>query len=228
MKKCVKCNVLHNTTRKSCPLCFEILQDVDGQNYQGPEYPKPTPIPEKYNVLLRIITFLSIVAIFSSVLVNILTYKNSKSLWSLIVVLGVLYFWVLLRSTFKAKSNVPMRLVIQMVTLSIHVIGIDLVTGVSRWSLSWSINYVIPFLSMASLLAIISMFLGKVRSSEYLLYLLAAAILGLIPFVLWLFDLVIVLWPSLAAASLSFATIVGMIVFADKETKEELKKRFHI
>lgn len=224
MKKCLKCNVLHNTTRKSCPLCFEILQDIDGKAYLGPEYPKPTPTPEKYNVLLRIITFLSIVAIFSSVLVNILTYKNSKSLWSLIVVLGVLYFWVLLRSTFKAKSNVPMRLVIQMITLSILVVAIDWVSGFS----CWSINYVIPFLSMASLLAIISIFISKMRSGEYLLYLLAAAILGFIPFILWLFDLIQVLWPSLAAASLSFATIIGMIVFADKETKEELKKRFHI
>jgi hypothetical protein len=53
-------------------------------------------------------------------------------------------------------------------------------------------------------------------------------ILGFIPFILYLMGLIDELWPSLAAATLSFVTIVGMIVFADKETKEELKKRFHI
>jgi hypothetical protein len=175
-------------------------------------------------VLLRIIAFLSVIAVFVSALVNALTYSKTKTLWSLIVVLGVVYFWVLLRSTFKAKVNVGLKLVIQMLMLSSLVVGIDAVSGFSRWSL----NYVVPFLSMASLLAIIAVLLGKVKFAEYLLYLLAAVILGFIPFILWLVNLIDVLWPSLAAASLSFATIIGMIVFADKETKEELKKRFHI
>lgn len=224
MKKCSRCNLLFNTTRKSCPLCFEILQDHDGKEFQGPDYPRPETETAPYNVLLRIITFLSVIAIFTSVLVNALTFKNTKTLWSLIVILGVLYFWVLLRSTFRAKSNVPMKLVIQMLMLSILIIGIDSVSGFKRWSL----NYVVPFLSMASLLAIISVLIGRVRFGEYLLYLLAAIILGFIPFILWLVKLITVLWPSLSAASLSFVTIIGMIVFADKETREEFKKRFHI
>lgn len=224
MKKCSKCNLLHNTTRKSCPLCFEILEDLDGKDFQGPDYPRPVPEPSSYNVLLRIIAFLSVIAVFVSALVNALTYSKTKTLWSLIVVLGVVYFWVLLRSTFKAKVNVGLKLVIQMLMLSSLVVGIDAVSGFSRWSL----NYVVPFLSIASLLAIIAVLLGKVKFAEYLLYLLAAVILGFIPFILWLVNLIDVLWPSLAAASLSFATIIGMIVFADKETKEELKKRFHI
>jgi hypothetical protein len=60
------------------------------------------------------------------------------------------------------------------------------------------------------------------------MYLFDAIILGFIPLILWLFNIVDVLWPSLTAASLSFATIVGMLVFADKETQEEMKRRFHI
>ncbi|MDD3999791.1 MAG: DUF6320 domain-containing protein [Bacilli bacterium] len=224
MKKCNSCNLKFETKRKSCPLCFETLQSLSEDIVQ-PAYPKLEKEPHKYNVLLRISTFLTILAIFASILINLFTYKQFRSLWSIIVILGVLYFWVLLRSTFRAKNNVPMRLVIQMLMLSILVIGIDSVTGFKRWSL----NYVIPFLSMASLLAIISVLIGSlVRFAEYLLYLLAAIILGFIPIILWLVNLIDVLWPSLAAASLSFVTIIGMIVFADKETKEELKKRFHI
>jgi hypothetical protein len=217
--------VLVDTDRKTCPLCFDILQNVDDKPVLNPTYPKPTPTPAHYNVFIRIVTFFTIIGIFSSVLVNIFTYRESKTLWSVIVILGLLYFWVLLKSTFRVKSNVPMRLVLQMLTLSLLVIGIDLVTGFSRWSL----NYVIPFLSMASLLSMISLLIGSnVRFGDYLLYLLAAIILGFIPIIIWLFKVSDVLWPSLAAASLSFVTIVGMIVFADKSTKEELKKRFHI
>jgi len=223
MKKCPKCNLYYNTTRKSCPLCFEILED-DGGEFQGPDYPRPVPQPASYNLILRIIAFLSVIAVFVSVLVNALTFAKTKTFWSVIVALGVGYFWVLLRSTFRAKGNVGMKLVIQMVMLSILIVVIDAVTGFHRWSL----DYVVPFLSMASLLAIIAVLLGKVKIAEYLLYLLAAAILGFIPFILWLVKLATVLWPSLSAASLSFATIIGMVFFADRETKEEMKKRFHI
>lgn len=225
MKKCKHCNLFHDTDRKTCPLCFEILEIVDDKEVINPPYPNPKTPQPRYNVFLRIITFITIIGIFSSVLINAITYRKTPTLWSVIVVLGLLYLWVLLRSTFRSKSNVPMRLVLQMLTLSILTIGIDLVTGFIRWSL----NYVIPFLSMASLLSIISLLIGSsVRFGDYLLYLLAAIILGFIPIIVWLFKQSTVLWPSLAAASLSFVTIIGMIVFADKRTKEELKKRFHI
>jgi hypothetical protein len=213
------------TNHKLCPLCFSVLEGENILENDQIDYPKYDFFKPKYNIFLRIITFITILVILSSILVNILTYENDQTLWAIIVILAMGYLWVLLRSTFKTKANAPTKLVIQMVTLSIFMFGIDYVTGYDKWS----INYVIPFLSMASLLSIISLLVGNgVRFGEYSLYLFSSVLLGMIPFILWLFKLVDELWPSLAAASLSIATIIGMLVFADKETKEEIKKRFHI
>ncbi|NLD25888.1 MAG: hypothetical protein GX661_00855, partial [Acholeplasmataceae bacterium] len=57
MKKCNKCKVLVDTDRKTCPLCFDILQNVDEEPVVNPSYPKPTPMPAHYNVFMRIVTF---------------------------------------------------------------------------------------------------------------------------------------------------------------------------
>ena len=50
----------------------------------------------------------------------------------------------------------------------------------------------------------------------------------MIPLILWTFKLVTALWPSLVAACFSLMVFLGMLIFADKATKEEFNKRFHI
>lgn len=227
MKKCLKCNLSFVTERKSCPLCSEILKDVEKDDVVFPLYPKPSEQAIKRSVFLRTLTFLTILLLTASLLINFFTYRQYPILWSLVVILAVGYFWILLRATFRGKSHIPMRLIIQMIVLSISTYIVDEVFG----SKDWAINYVIPFISMASIVAVISLlFANRVKFGDYLLYMFACNIFGFIPFILWLLKVEghTVLWPSLAAASLSFATIVAMIIFADKETKEEIKKRFHI
>ena len=225
MKSCSQCKVLVNTERKTCPLCFTLLNNVDGKEALLVPYPKYQSKPVRYNIFYRVLVFLSIIVTFVCVLVNIFTYKENHNLWSLVVIAGFLYLWILFRSTLRGTGNIPRRLVIQMLTLSSLIYIIDLLSGYEQWSL----NFVIPFLSMASLLSVIILLISNtVRFHDYISALFAAIILGFIPFILWIFRIVESLWPSLSAASLSFSTIIGMFIFAGTEIKEELKKRFHI
>jgi hypothetical protein len=46
--------------------------------------------------------------------------------------------------------------------------------------------------------------------------------------ILYWTEVVQVLWPSISAAGVAFLTIAGMIIFADRATKDELMKRFHL
>ena len=224
MKKCPKCNTFLNTERKSCPLCSEILKVVDGET-NPPKYPKPKDTMKKKSFFVKTLSFLTTLIVTGSILYNLITYRSNPSLWSLVVLTAVLYMWILLRVTFRGKSHIPQRLILQMITISVLTYAIDFVFK----STNWSINYVIPFISMASTITIIAvLFANRVKFGDYFLYAFACIIFGFVPFILWLFRVVDVLWPSLAAASLSFATLVSMIIFADQETKEELKKRFHI
>lgn len=225
MKKCIECKVLVNTERKTCPLCFTLLQNNESQAAQLTLYPKYRSKTVRYNIFFRFFAFISIITIFVSVLINIISFRENRTLWSLIIVASLLYLWILFYSTIRGKGNIPRRLIIQMLTLSSLLYVIDRLSGYGRWSL----DYVIPFLSMASLLSIIILLVGNtVKFHDYVSALFAAIIFGFIPFVLWLFKIVATLWPSLSAASLSFSTIIGMFIFAGDHIKEEMKKRFHI
>ncbi|MCK9537154.1 MAG: DUF6320 domain-containing protein [Bacilli bacterium] len=225
MKKCTECKVLVNTERKTCPLCFTLLRNLEAQSTQLTLYPKYRSKTVRYNIFFRILAFLSIVTVFVSVSINIINYRENRNFWSLIIVASLIYLWILFRSTIRGNGNIPRRLIIQMLTLSVLLYVIDRLSGYGRWSL----DFVIPFLSMASLLSIIILLVGNtVKFQDYVSALFAAIIFGFIPFILWLFKIVSTLWPSLSAASLSFSTIIGMFIFAGGHIKEELKKRFHI
>ncbi|MGD9604692.1 MAG: DUF6320 domain-containing protein [Bacilli bacterium] len=225
MKRCHKCQVNFNTERKSCPLCNEVLEDLNQSELQFPVYPKPDQAPKKENRFIQSLSFLSIMGIAVSAIVNFMTFKENPHYWSALVAISVFYFWILLKSTFRNKGNIPLKLIIQMLTLSITTYAIDYFSE----STGWALNYVIPFLSMASLIAIIFMLLfNSKKINDYLMYLISSNLIGFIPFVLWIFKIVEVLWPSLAAAGLSFSVFVGFLVFARKELKDEFKRRFHV
>lgn len=223
MKECLKCNIKVYSVRKTCPLCLTVLK-TDEADYEK-TFPTPNILPKKRSLFLRILEFLSVVAAITCVIVNIITYQKGGTLWSIIVVFNIAYFWLLIKSTFKKEGNVPIRLVFQTIAISLMVFVIDKVTGYT----GWAVNYVIPFIASASLLSILLLSIGsRSRYINYFLHILTAIFLGFIPIILRLFKLVDVLWPSLAAACFSFVTILGLIIIGDKETKEEIKKRFHI
>jgi len=223
MKKCLKCNLEVNSVRKTCPLCLSILE-ADDLEYEK-KYPTPKFLPIKKSLLLRMLAFLSIVGIFSSIVINLMTYDKDETIWSVIVIFNIAYFWLLIKSTFKREGNVPIRLVIQTIAISLLVYVIDIFSG----NKGWAINYVIAFITMASLLSIVSLSIGsKQRYINHFPHIITAILLGFIPIILYAFNLVDIVWPSLAAAFLSFITIIGIIIFGDRDTKEEIKKRFHI
>lgn len=224
MKRCPKCNVKVNSVRKTCPLCLSILETKEGGEYKK-IYPSPNLTPKKKSVLLKILSFLSVVGIFTSAVVNYLTYTKEGGLWSIIVAFNIGYFWVLIKSTLTRRGNIAVRLVIQTIAISLTVYIIDLLSG----NTGWAINYVIPFTIMAALLSIISITLGsKERYQMYFNQIVTGVILGFIPIIFRFLNIATETWPAISALSLSVATIIGMIIFGDRHTKDEIRKRFHI
>lgn len=223
MKACPKCKVNINSVRKTCPLCGEILTEINKEGTDTLLYPKYVPATHSPNLLLRILLFISFVVSFVSVLINLLTYKGD--LWSFYVLVGVGYAWILLRSTILSRKNIAGRLLIQMLAVSTVVLVIEKVSHTSGWAL----DYVVPFICIVTTLAIVILILSKqMRYNDYLLYLLVSILVSFVPLILYWFDKIKVFWPSITAAALAFVITIGMIVFADRVTKDELRKRFHL
>lgn len=224
MKKCLECKVYVDTERKTCPLCGSVLEGNENES-TSVGYPKYQQLPKKKNYVLRTFVFLTITGILVCALINFLTYSETPVLWAAYPIIGSIYMWILIRFTIISRKNASFKLLIQMITLSLVVYGIDYFTKNEGWAL----NYVVPFLSIASTLMIaIILMARKMKFGEYIFNLFASIILGFIPFILWITKVCTVSWPSFTAAVVSIVTLIGMIIFADKEIKEEFKKRFNI
>lgn len=225
MKRCNQCNVKVSTTRKTCPLCGHFLDTIDNEQVLT-TYPQYQPPVHKRNLFLKILVFLLIASSGISLLVNLIYYNDN--LWSLYVIGGSIYLWILFKSTILSKKPIAKKLIIQMIFISLVVAIIDFASNKTIIN-GWSVSYVIPALSFATTIAnIIVVMIKRMKYSDYILYFLGTIFLGFVPFILYLFNITNILWPSLSAACLSIITILGMIIFGDRHTKDEIKKRLHI
>jgi hypothetical protein len=219
MKKCPKCLVEVKSNRRTCPLCGQMLE---GEGSTHPTYPPYQPVIKQVNLMLRIILFITLVAGLTSLLINILTYVDTW--WAGYVILGLIYMWIVIKSTILSRRNVAKKLLTQMITLSLIVIAIEKISKTSGWAL----DYVVPSICGLTTIAIIILIMSKkMRFNDYLLYLITTVLISFVPMILYWSNVVAVLWPSVTAAGISVVTILGMIIFADTATKDELKKRFH-
>jgi hypothetical protein len=229
MKYCKKCNITLNTQRMTCPLCFHVLEKTpeESATVYAP-YPGYQPKSYKDGILVKLFIFLSIVAIFISIIVNIMTWSLNPSPWSAIVVGCVLYAWILIKNTVIAKINIGRKLVFQTIALPLLLVVIEKYTFSPK---PWALDYVTPFLTVIATLAVLMLvFIRSTKYGEYVIYLLVINFLGLVPLILYFTfpGLITVMWPSVVAGSIGFLTFLGMWVFAGSETRNELKKRFHI
>ena len=227
MKRCNKCKLEVNTARKTCPLCFTALEEIEKQDYTNyiPLYPEYHKKPQKRNILLRLFSFLSVVAILISTIVNYFTLANNNW-WCIYVIVGSIFVLVLLRWLIFSKSNIGKKIIIQSYALSI---AVWIINYISNYNIKWSLDYVIPGLSITSGIVIMIFFWTKtIKFSQYISYMFGQLMLGLLPFVLWLFGLADVLWGCLSALCVSVVLFLSMIFFTSTEMKEELKKRLHI
>ncbi len=220
MRKCHKCLVEVKSNRKKCPLCGELLE---GEGRNTPTYPPYQPLSKHINLFLRITLFITIVTALVTIITNIITYQGTW--WAVYVILGLFYSWIVIKSTIMSRRNVAKKLFVQMIAVSIIVIIVEKISKSSGWAL----DYVVPSLSSLTLIAIIIMIITQqMRFNDYLLYLLTAILISFIPMILYWTHVVAILWPSVTSGIIGIVTIVGMIIFADTATKDELKKRFHI
>lgn len=238
MKYCGKCNVMVNTDSQKCPLCSMVLSDgklqnSDENNFEstlpdacddGAKYPKPEiNTVDKYNFVLRVFLFISVVIGSTSLLINILTYTGV--LWSLYVIGTLLYLWITVAYPLFVKRKIGHIIVINAISTSIYLYSLELATRTNGWGLS----YATPFLFIAATLMItLIILIRRLKWREYSTYQTIMVILGFLPVIFCVTGLVTPIWPSALSAFYSFLTLAGMFIFADKKYKNELIRRFHL
>ena len=222
MKYCNKCGVSVGNPARHCPLCHALLEQR-GAEPEVPSYPPVLQLAERYSLILRVLIMLSLTVSVVCLTVNALTTRGTW--WSLVVIGGILYMWIAVGTAVLRSTKPGYNILIQVLSLAALLVLIDWFAGHRGWSL----NYVVPFLFLCATASItVIIIVRRMDARGFILYLFLMALLGFVPVILLLFGLVTVAWPSLAAAIYSGLSLFGLFLFADRSTKQELKKRFHI
>ncbi len=227
MKYCEKCNAKFDTDRKTCPLCFYKLDEINGEENNFVNYPKRTRKIEKYHFTIKLFLLLFLIATIAPIVVNIVTHKENEVWWSIYTTAGMIYLFTLVKGMFLGRAYFIKKLLIQCIAMSITLWIIDLISGNKGWSLA----IVIPWLCIATNITN-GMFIAinKRSYSEAFTPVFLSLFIGNIPLILQCFKLIKYepLWSPIVSASVSLLLFLAILIFGGKRTKEELDKRLHI
>ena len=145
--------------------------------------------------------------------------------WLRMIIFGVASMWLVVLIIVRKRRNIAKGIIYLIVSLSVIAIYWDYLEG---WS-GWSTTYFVPLICSFAIIAMfIAVQLVRLEAGDYVLYLLAAALLGLIPAFFLTFGLVTQTIPALISIGLSSILLILTSVFRGKLILNELEKRMNI
>lgn len=219
MRYCGKCKVYIGGTGSRCPLCQNKLS---GETATEDVYPK---IPDRggvYNLAVKILLLLSVIAIVITVAVNY--FFQSKGWWSLIVVGVLATVWFVAGTAIRKRKNILKNILWQVVIISAACVLWDKCTG---WR-GWSVDFVLPILYAVSMIAMFIMNkILRLRAEDYIVYGWMGSLFGLIPLFWLLTGSVRHRIPSVICIGESIIFIAILVIFQGSHVVSEIKKRSH-
>ncbi len=222
MKYCDDCEVSVHPGYARCPLCHKDLGPAEGQL----PYPKGVSKPQEFKRLnwrVKALIALTIFVLGVCVLINLVLWEGV--LWSLLVIAPVLYTWLLIAGTLLTPWQRGVKVLMQVAGVSALLVAIEIITPAH----TWAHNYVIPFVIVTGIIMeIYYTYQNRIRWRENLVYVVASIFIGFIPLALWLTGVIAVWWPAVICAFMAGFTLIGMRLFAVRQLKHEMAKRFHV
>lgn len=187
-------------------------------------YPKVRNI-KNGNIAIKIMLLISIIISIICVVINICTSKNF--LWSMIVILGIVYTWVTVIYSIHRNINIASNVLVHSITVSLVALCLDFIIGYT----GWSINLAIPIIiSVANITIFILTIVSVHKYYKYVIYQVIIFCLSLIPLIIVLFTKNIITNPifTIISSSIAVFTFVFSLILCGKSILEELNRRLHI
>ena len=150
---------------------------------------------------------------------------NKKISYAGFITAGCFCTWLVVTVGYKKRRNLLKNSMWQLVIVSIIAILWDYWTGFR----GWSVDLLIPLASMVVLCSV--PVIAKIRhleQEEYLFYFVQISVYGLIPFLLLLFEIVKLPYPSVICSGISFLSLIWIVIFRGKELIQEVHKKFRM
>jgi len=225
MKYCERCKLSVDTLNHTCPLCYG---ELTGESDRKHEVFMPRKEDEKVNkrtaMAAKIFAFLSICASIICVFVNFII--KDPVMWSLVVLLGILYLWIFVAHTILSRRSFFEKVFFQVCTILAILFACELISpGENHWVL----NYVLPSVSIITIfiLNLFSLIGGK--KYRFLLSCLVIYVLFfLISILMVCFDWAVFKILYYIAIIYSVISILGTFLFGYRIISSEFKKKMHI
>lgn len=222
MMKCNTCGVYIKGDAMVCPLCQHGLEEVRKEKSE-PVYPEVTFDVHKYQVILRVFLFISIVLEGVLIWINVATYSGVW--WALICGAAISYFWLTIKFCIQNNTNYAAKILVQTIAAMLFTVFVDRVVGYS----GWSVNYALPSIVLVAYLAVlILMVVNFMNWQSFILYQIVLMIISVVLLILYLFRVITQPILTYVAALTTGIIFLATIVFGDKKAKNELKRRFHL
>lgn len=225
MKYCERCKLSVDTLNNTCPLCYgELKGEADIEH----EIFKPRTEDEKVNkrtaMAVKVFAFLSICASIICVFVNFIT--KDTVMWSLVVLLAILYLWIFVAHTILSRRSFFEKVFFQVCAILAILFACELIAPPEH---SWVLNYVLP--SVAILTILILNFFSIIGGKKYR-FLLSCLVI----YVIFLVIGIIMVCFSFTEFKIlyhisiiySIISIVGTFLFGYRIISSEFKKKMHI
>ncbi len=228
MSYCPDCKISTASDLVRCPLCQSELPDC-ACSLETSAYPGFEPVKLRRRMLMKAVSLLALTLIAASVFLNIITWR--EDVWCVVFSACVLYAWGPGLLTFNKRVHLGWKLTAHAVAIPLLLVVINVFSSsavtVSR--VSWAVSYTMPAIFIGFIITINFIIIRwKQKRRDYLLYQLSLCVIGFIPLILVLSGVAQPVFPSIAAAGCSFATIIWLILYQKKMIRSEFARKFHI
>ena len=180
---------------------------------------------KKSNFTINILAIISILVSIICVVVNFCA--STKYLWSLLVIVGIIYSWITVLYSIHRNINIASSVTIQAIAISLLTLCIDFILGYKGWAINISIPIII-MIANVTILVLTSVSVNKYY--KYAVYQLIIFVLSIIPLIIYyVFDGIIVK-PifMIISSSIAVFTFIISLILCGKDIIEELDRRLHM
>ncbi len=220
MSRCRNCNVEILDETEFCPLCHSVLEQTEELENMYPDARHKT---QKLLFASRLYLFCSIVLEF--VLLMIDFNSETQVHWSLLVGLGLLYVYTVLRYAVIGKSGYRAKTIVLVLLAVLGTIAADFVTGYRGWSVDYVASGGILLMD-ATIIAL--MIVNRRNWQSYMMWQLSTIALAFIPAALYLAGIENNIYMAFLPLVTSVFLFLGTLMIGGRRASQELYRRFHI
>ena len=224
MKYCKNCKVKIDGERNYCPLCFREVESIDDKTSTPLFSERKTNETNVQRGLFvtKLFVFMSVCAISICLLVNYFT--GFKSLWSLSVVSGITYVWILISHTIISRRGIFEKVLFQLLGIMFILWTSELISV----GHTWLPNYVFPSVSLCTICSLLMITFIRKDKSWILSFLTITFILSVVSLVIMIRQPDEFMLLNLINVVLGGLSVLGYFTFGFNAIKQEFLKNFHL